>query len=226
MGISYSSPISPYDWKPELPDFRDSIFRYPRSNTKNCDSIDLRHKFKSYSSNFGSSSASSVAAVLDSLDLKYSFDNSNTNDLTTIRNSIKKFKIIDENNKEYEAEEEEKVTKDNEKHLKYTKLCNFKNQLKQSLSEGYPIIFGFTVYESFNEQITKTDGIITNPDNNEKILGGLSAIIVGFDNIKGHWIVRHTLGNHIGDNGYIYIPFSMLEKANNLSTDYWRITYE
>lgn len=224
MGITFSSTNQPTnDWKPELPDFRDEIYKYPKINVRSSDIIDLRNNFKEYTYNFGSSASTSIASVLDSYNLKYTFDNSNLDSITSIRNCIKKFKVVDENDVEHTAQIDNEVNK--KKRLKYTKLCNFKNQLRQSLKEGYPVIFGFTVYESFNSEEVKRTGIIRSPSKDEKIIGGLCAVIVGYNGAINHWIVRHPFGKEFGDNGYIYIPCDILAKNNNLTSDFWRITY-
>jgi C1A family cysteine protease len=207
MGFAYSTAKNNYDWKPELPDFRDEVFKYPKNNSKIPATTDLRSSFKEYNQNFGSSAATSIASILDSYNLRYTFDNSDIVALSSIRNCIKKFKILDQ------------------KTLKYTKLSNFKNTLRQSLSDGYPIIFGFTIYESFESEDVKKTGIVKNPSKDEKILGGLCAVIVGYDGDNHRWIVKHPFGKEFGDNGYIYIPFDILAKNNNLTSDFWRITY-
>lgn len=219
MGLTYSSPQNSYDWKPELPDFRDNIFKYPKHNPKLPNSVDLRNKFKEYTQNFGSSAATSIASILDFYELQYTYNGSVE---TSIRNCIKNFKIIDNDKVEHEVKEEIENEID-KKNLKYSKLCNFKNQLKQCLVEGCPIIFGFTIYESFESDEVKNKGIISNPHKDEKILGGLCAVIVGYN--EDNWIVKHSLGKEFGDNGYIYIPYEILAKNNNLTSDFWRIKY-
>jgi len=203
MGLIYSTNKNLYDWKPELPDFRDNIFKYEKINANKLpQTIDLRKKFKDYTKDYGSSSATCIAAVLDSYGLKYTYQPNNYNNNGNIRDTIKNFKIENEG-----------------KTLKYTKLCNFKNQLRQTLHEGYPIIFGFTVYESFESDNIKETGIIKNPKRDEKILGGLCGVIVGYDNTCEQWIVRNPI-----NNGYIYISYDILAKNSNLSSDVWIIT--
>lgn len=207
MGQSYSQI---YDWKPELPDVRDIIYKYPKLSVKLPDNFDLRKSFKDYTSDFGSSSATSVSAVLDSYGLRYTFNNKC--DLSSINDCIKNFKLIDENQNSID------------KQLKYFKISSYKNQIKQSLNNGHPVIFGFTIYKSFELENVKETGFYKDPENNEKILGGLCAIIVGYDKEKNHWIVKHTLGKDYGDNGYIYISCDTLEN-NSASNDFWIITY-
>ena len=223
MGLGYSSHRNIYDWKPELPDFRDNIYKYPKVSSKLQNSVDLRTRFKEYTTDFGSSAATSIASVLDSYGLRYNFKNPDNN-MSSIRGCIKKFTIIDDNEEEHNVEEDTTNTIGTGK-LKYVKLCNFKNQLKQSLHDGYPIIFGFTVYESFESEEVKKTGIIKIPNGDEKILGGLCAVIVGYDADKNWWIIRHPYGKNYGDNGYLYVSTDILAKNNNLTSDFWRIIY-
>lgn len=226
MGINFST-SNFYDWKPELPDFRDEIFKYQKITVKASNSCDLRYKFKDYTHNYGSSVGTSIASILDSYELLYTFNDYNPETNCSIRSCIKKFKIVNDNKEEHITEYIEQDESDNKSgRIKYTKLCNFKNQLRQTIWDGYPIIFGFTVFESFNSKEVIETGIIQNPEKNEKILGGLCAVIVGFDGQKEHWIVRHPFGKEYGDDGYIYIPYDILSKNNNLTSDFWRISYE
>lgn len=224
MGISFSSQPNPYDWKPELPDFRDNTFKYTKTSNKMPEIIDLRDRFKEYYHDFGNSSSTCIAMVLDAYGIRYTYHENNTE--PSIRNCIKRFKVRDENNKEHHVEHLIEHSTDNTQSvandkITYQKLCNFKNQIKQSLYERLPVIFGFTVYQSFEK--AQSNGILSNPDKSDKILGGLCAVIVGYDNFKAHWIVKHPLGNSFGDKGYIYIPYEILSKNNNLTSDFWRI---
>lgn len=204
MGQSYSQI---YDWKPELPDIRDVVYKYPKTSVKIPDNLNLQKSFKDHTSNFGSSTATSISSILDSYGLKYTFNQQY--DIKSIGECIKNFKIEDEN-----------------KHILIcSKMSNFKNQIKQTLHNRYPIIFGFTIYESFESDNVKQTGIVKLPTETEKILGGLCAVIVGYDKSQDHWIVKHTLGKDFGDNGYIYIPSTMLENSNTVN-DFWCISVE
>lgn len=240
MGLTHSSSASisnaeRYDWKPELPDFRDNIFKYTRMNLKLPDTVDLRTNFKEYYHDFGNSPATCIAMILDSYGAHYKYDdgyNSGKTEKTpSIRQTIKHFRILDEDDKEYAVSEgqnlsdnEKPVNKKKEGKLVYQKLCNYKNQIKQSLNHGYPVIFGFTVYESFEK--ARSNGILLNPEKDEMVLGGLCAIIVGYDNNRANWIIKHPLEKDFGDNGYLYVPYELLSKNNNLTTDFWRILVE
>lgn len=46
------------------------------------------------------------------------------------------------------------------------------NQLKQCLAEGYPFVFGFAVYESFESTTVKDTGMMPIPNKDERLIGG------------------------------------------------------
>ena len=55
----------------------------------------------------------------------------------------------------------------------YQRLMNTNlAQLKSCLSEGFPFVFGFTVYESFESQEVAETGMLSMPKPDEKVIGG------------------------------------------------------
>ena len=93
------------------------------------------------------------------------------------------------------------------------------NSIKTALLSGFPIVFGFDVYESF-ESITKT-GLMPVPAANETLLGGHCVVAVGYDDAKhgGSLIVRNSWGPSWGDNGHFYMPYSCI--SGNMTADFW-----
>lgn len=95
--------------------------------------------------------------------------------------------------------------------------------LKSALAEGYPVVLGIGVYESFeSDQVAKT-GIVPMPKRGEKLLGGHAVLAVGYkddaNNIgQGVVIVRNSWGRSWGDKGYFYLPYSYFAKY---VTDMW-----
>lgn len=89
--------------------------------------------------------------------------------------------------------------------------------LKAALAEGYPVVLGFDVYESFeSDQVAKT-GIIPLPNPGERLLGGHAVLAVGYkDDAKyktnGFVICRNSWGEGWGDKGYFYLPYSYFAK--------------
>lgn len=99
------------------------------------------------------------------------------------------------------------------------------DDLKQCLLDGYPVIFGFNVYESFeSEQVEKT-GIMPMPNTTtEKLLGGHAVLLVGCTQIseKNYYIVRNSWGASWGDNGYFYMPAEFIIDPS-MASDFWAI---
>lgn len=108
--------------------------------------------------------------------------------------------------------------------IQYRRLNNTDiNQIKGCLVQGYPFVFGFSVYQSFmTPQVAKT-GIMPMPSKAEKLLGGHAVLGVGYDDAKQVIIVRNSWGPNWGDKGYFYMPYKYVTN-DNLSTDYWTIT--
>ena len=113
------------------------------------------------------------------------------------------------------------------KSLKYRKVKQ-DNSIFSSLTMGYPLIFGFSVYESFEdpEGVAKT-GTMTLPTSEEKLLGGHAVLLCGYK-INGNrakdikFLVRNSWGNDWGMRGYFWMEYSYLMNPN-LCSDFWTI---
>lgn len=88
------------------------------------------------------------------------------------------------------------------------------------LAEGYPFIFGFTVYESFESPKVKKTGIVNMPKKGEVTLGGHAVMAVGYDKANKRFLVRNSWGKSWGIGGYFTMPFEYLEA---LAEDFWTI---
>jgi C1A family cysteine protease len=96
------------------------------------------------------------------------------------------------------------------------------NTLKGCLAGGYPFVFGFTVYESFESpQVAKT-GILAMPGPQEKVVGGHAVVAVGYDDATQQFIVRNSWGTSWGLQGYYMMPYGYLT-STNLADDFWTI---
>ena len=94
--------------------------------------------------------------------------------------------------------------------------------LKGCLASGYPFVFGFTVYESFESQQVATSGIVPMPASAEKVVGGHAVDCVGYDDSKQLFIVRNSWGTGWGLKGYCMMPYTYLT-SSNLADDFWTI---
>ena len=97
------------------------------------------------------------------------------------------------------------------------------DDVKQCLSEGYPVSFGFTVFESFESSTVANTGIVPMPNlNGEDTIGGHAVLAVGYEDITQQLIVRNSWGPTWGDKGYFYLPYEFVTNQD-LSDDYWTI---
>jgi C1A family cysteine protease len=97
------------------------------------------------------------------------------------------------------------------------------NTLKGCLASGYPFIFGFTVYESFESDAVAQTGIVPMPGPDEKTVGGHAVLAVGYDDSTSQFIVRNSWGPDWGIAGYFMMPYPYLINGQ-LADDFWTIT--
>jgi C1A family cysteine protease len=106
----------------------------------------------------------------------------------------------------------------------YTRLAQNLNQMKACLASGYPFVFGFTVYDSFESNAVATTGIVPMPNPSEQVLGGHAVVAVGYDDSQQRFIVRNSWGVTWGLQGYCQMPYAYLTQANpNLASDFWTL---
>jgi C1A family cysteine protease len=111
-----------------------------------------------------------------------------------------------------------------EKHqaIRYQRLTQTLGQLKGCLADGYPFVFGFVVYESFeSDEVAKT-GDMPMPGAREKQLGGHAVLAVGYDERRQLFFVRNSWGPKWGARGYFTMPYPYLLQSS-LSSDFWTI---
>lgn len=114
------------------------------------------------------------------------------------------------------------------KTIEYVSVPQTMTDLKNVIMEGYPIVFGFRVYESFDNILL--DGKMPIPNlTKEKSIGGHAVCIVGYDDdiqfntaIRGGFIVRNSWGILWGQGGYFYMPYT-IALDRNLCNDFWFI---
>lgn len=142
--------------------------------------------------------------------------------------SVNKQGIVNEEDWPYDTSKfttkpPEQLYNDAKNHLavKYHRVEQDLDHMKECLSRGFPFVFGFTVYESFESQEVANTGKMPMPKKGEEVLGGHAVMAVGYNDTTSEFIVRNSWGEEWGDNGYFYIPYEFMTSED--CSDFWVI---
>lgn len=94
--------------------------------------------------------------------------------------------------------------------------------LRSCLAEGFPVVFGFSVYESFESDAVARSGMLPMPEKNERMLGGHAVLAVGYDDAAELVVVRNSWGETWGTAGYFHMPYKYITNRS-LSDDFWTL---
>lgn len=106
--------------------------------------------------------------------------------------------------------------------IQYLRMNQALAQLKGCLAEGFPFIFGFAVYSSFESAAVAKTGEVEMPRANEEYMGGHAVLAVGYDERTQRFIVRNSWGAKWGRRGYFTMPYPYLLQSS-LARDFWTI---
>ena len=106
--------------------------------------------------------------------------------------------------------------------LSYQRVSRLLSQMRGCLADGYPFVFGFTVYESFESPEVAKLGRLNMPKKNEQQVGGHAVMAVGYDDTAKRFLARNSWGAGWGKQGYFTMPYNYLMDAG-LSDDFWTV---
>jgi C1A family cysteine protease len=104
----------------------------------------------------------------------------------------------------------------------YLRLTPASVPLLTCLASGFPFVFGFSVYESFESSAVAQSGIANLPRPSERLVGGHAVCAVGYDQSEGRFLVRNSWGAQWGMGGYFTMPYQYLTDPM-LAADFWTI---
>jgi C1A family cysteine protease len=110
----------------------------------------------------------------------------------------------------------------NYKVVSYHKLVQNLGQMKGCLAQGFPFVFGITVYDSIYDAHGNPKTVFPLPSHSDSPIGGHAIMAVGYDDAKLMFTFRNSWGTAVGDAGYFYIPYSYLTDSQ-LASDFWII---
>ncbi|MEH2302329.1 MAG: C1 family peptidase [Nostoc sp.] len=107
-------------------------------------------------------------------------------------------------------------------------------QVKAVLAAGFPCIFGLTLYTSVYKETNYKKGYIPYPDpDKDKVVGGHTAVVVGYDDYKfiqcadrqhysrGAFLIRNSWGTEWGVKGYGWLPYDYV--LAGLTSAWWSL---
>ena len=239
-----------YGWRPDLPDFRDDDYMFAAApGLVYPATVDLRSQMPPIynQSKLGSCTGHGIAAAIQYDRMKQGLDNWTPSRLliylmermkehtvsldagARIRDGVKcvaKLGTCDEKLWPYDISKfnvmpPQSVFEEAKEHpaLAYRSVAF--SQIDGALASGFPVIYGVSLYSSFeSDQVAKT-GIVPLPVVGEKLLGGHCMLLAGYLDNGETKISRNSWGEEWGDKGYCYIPDSYLER---LARDCWIVT--
>ena len=242
-----------YGWLPDLPDHRDLMYAAIAPQFARLpDKVDLRPKCSPIENqgSLGSCTANALAGAVEFLELKddvpfvdvsrlFIYYNERVIEGTVqedsgafLRDGIKslaKQGVCPESEWPYKIagfkkKPTAKCYKDAKKHqiTSYHRISTT-DEMRTCLADGFPFVFGFTVYQAFESAAVARAGVVNMPAPDERVMGGHAVMAVGYDDSQKRFIVRNSWDTDWGMKGYFTMPYDYLDPDENLADDFWTI---
>lgn len=104
----------------------------------------------------------------------------------------------------------------------YVRLSRDLTQFLACLASGFPFVFGFSVYASFESPEVRQTGVVDMPQALEQFVGGHAVVACGYDQSQQRFLVRNSWGSGWGQGGYFTMPYQYLLDPG-LAADFWTL---
>lgn len=104
--------------------------------------------------------------------------------------------------------------------LGYQSVDQTIDDIRHALASNQPVIFGFSVYETFEGPQVAATGQVPLPTPGEDLVGGHAVLGVGYDDSSRVLIVRNSWGADWGLQGYFTLPYAYVSSPD-LASDFW-----
>jgi len=94
------------------------------------------------------------------------------------------------------------------------------DDLKDCIAQGFPFVFGFSVYSSFEK--IGADGVMPMPGPNEQMLGGHAVMAGAYNDHKKAFRIRNSWGRDWGRHGDFFMPYEFITDPQ-YATDFWTL---
>lgn len=239
-----------YGWKPDLPDQRDYSFSAPprhlppavdlrpecppvfdQGNLGSCtaNAIANAHLFAQFKENEVPVTPSRLFIYFNERDIEGTVNHDSGAEIRDGFKSIAHAGVCPESEWPYRVTKfaqrpTAKCFTDAKKHLavQYQRITQTIAQLKGCLADGFPFVFGFTVYDSFESDAVAQSGVLNLPAKSEKPLGGHAVLCVGYDESSQRFLVMNSWGTEWGQKGFFTMPYQYVLNSN-LADDIWTL---
>jgi C1A family cysteine protease len=107
------------------------------------------------------------------------------------------------------------------KSIIYESIAHDLHALKEVLAAGFPIIFGFRVYQSIETEHVASTGAVPMPRPSDHSLGGHAVLAIGYDDPTRLFLVRNSWGPDWGAQGNFLFPYDYMMMDS--TADFWTI---
>lgn len=107
--------------------------------------------------------------------------------------------------------------------LDYARVPQTVTSIQTVIAAGFAVVFGFSVYESFESQQVADTGEVPLPTPGETLLGGHAVLAMGYNTNDAGLVefeVRNSWAKTWGDEGYFWMPASYISQPS-LASDLW-----